>query len=140
VKLVPGRGGVSAQRVYKTDDMKNHHGGMVALDGHIYGSNDPGILTCLEMLTGKVAWRERSVGKGAVTYADGHIYLRSENGPVALVEAKPEGYREKGRFDQPRRSGANAWPHPVVARGRLFLRDQDVLLCYDVRDRLQASR
>jgi outer membrane protein assembly factor BamB len=140
LKLIPGRGTVSAQRVYKTNEMKNHHGGMIALDGYLYGSNDPGILTCLELLTGKVAWRDRSVGKGSVTYADGHIYLRSEDGPVALVEATPDGYRERGRFDQPERSGANAWPHPVVAAGRLFLRDQDVLLCYDVRDRRQARR
>ena len=135
VKLNARRGAVTAQRVYKTENMKNHHGGMVELDGYLYGSNDPGILTCLELLTGKVMWRDRSVGKGSVTYADGHIYLRSESGPVALVEATPEAYREKGRFDQPQRSGANAWPHPVVAAGRLFLRDQDVLLCYDVTAR-----
>ncbi|HUG94127.1 MAG TPA: PQQ-binding-like beta-propeller repeat protein, partial [Planctomycetaceae bacterium] len=139
LKLTAGRGGVSAERVYKTNEMKNHHGGMVVVDGYLYGSNEA-ILTCLELLTGNVKWRERSVGKGSVTSADGMIYLRSESGPVALVEATPDGYRENGRFDQPQRSGASAWPHPVVAAGRLFLRDQDLLLCYDVTDSRRAAR
>jgi hypothetical protein len=73
------------------------------------------------------------VGKGAVVLADGHFYLRSEKGPVALLEATTEGYREVGRFDQPGRSEQRAWPHPVVANGKLYLRDQDILLCYDVK-------
>ncbi|MBW3541319.1 MAG: PQQ-like beta-propeller repeat protein [Planctomycetes bacterium] len=133
VKLTSSRGNTTAARVYATKEMKNHHGGMVIIDGFLYGSNDPGVLTCIELLSGDVKWRDRSVGKGSVTFADGDIYLRSESGPVALVEASPRGYREKGRFNQPQRSGANAWPHPVVAEGRLFLRDQDVLLCYDVK-------
>jgi hypothetical protein len=61
------------------------------------------------------------------------LYARSENGPVSLVEANPERFRVRGRFDQPSRSGKKAWPHPVIANGLLFLRDQDVLLCYGVR-------
>ena len=124
-----------ARQVYHTRDMKNHHGGMIVLDGHLYGSNDPGILTCLDLKTGRVVWQDRSVGKGSIAYADGHIYLRSEKGPVALVEATPAGYREKSRFDQPRRSSYPSWPHPVVADGKLFLRDMDILLCYDVKGR-----
>jgi hypothetical protein len=70
-----------------------------------------------------------------VAYADGHLYVRGENGPVALVEATPSGYKEKGRFDQPDRNLARekAWPHPVIAGGRLYLRDENVLLCYDVK-------
>jgi outer membrane protein assembly factor BamB len=133
VELSPSGDGVTARRVYKTNDMKNHHGGMVHLDGYIYGSNDPGLLVCMEAKTGKVVWQDRSVGKGSLTYADGHLYLRSENGPMALVEATPQGYREKGRFDQPQRSNHSSWAHPVVAQGKLFLRDMDVLLAYDVR-------
>ena len=73
------------------------------------------------------------MGKGSVSAADGHLYVRGENGPIALVEATPDGYKEKGRFDQPDRSRERAWPHPVIAGGRLYLRDQDVLLCYDVK-------
>ena len=63
------------------------------------------------------------------------LYLREEGGKgtMALIEATPDGYQEKGRFDQPDRSDKNSWPHPVVIGGRLYLRDQDVLLCYDVQ-------
>ena len=73
-----------------------------------------------------------SVGKGATLYADDRFYLRSEHGPVALIKASPDGYEEVSRFDQPNRSDHKAWPHPVVANGKLYLRDQDLLLCYDV--------
>ena len=133
VKLSTAGSTTKADRVYHSDDMKNHHGGMVELDGNLYGSNDPGILTCLDFKTGNVKWRDRSVGKGSLTYADGHLYVRSEGGPVALIEAKPDGYSEKGRFDQPQRSNKPAWAHPVVADGKLFLRDLDILLVYDVK-------
>lgn len=77
------------------------------------------------------------MGKGSLTCADGHLYLRSEDaeGTIALVEATPERYTEKGRFDQPDRSKDNSWPHPVVAGGKMYIRDQDVLLCYDVTGR-----
>lgn len=124
----------NAELVYKTSNMMNHHGDMAIVDGLLFGSHDPGVLTCLELETGAVKWKNRSVGKGAVTYADGRIYLRSEQGPVALVEATGDGYHELGQFDQPRRSSSSAWAHPVVAAGRLFLRDADVLLCYDLRE------
>jgi len=80
-------------------------------------------------------WNDKGVGKGAIGYADGHFYCRSEGkqGTVALIEATPDGYKEKGRFEQPDRSTKNSWPHPVIANGKLYLRDQDTLLCYDVR-------
>jgi outer membrane protein assembly factor BamB len=92
-------------------------------------------LTCLALKTGQVAWRNRSVGKGAVTYADGHIYLRSEGGKVALVQATHSAYRQTGVFAQPQRSRRPAWAHPVVADGKLFLRDQDILLAFDIKGR-----
>jgi outer membrane protein assembly factor BamB len=119
--------------------MKNHHGDMVIVDGYLYGSNDPGILTCLELETGDVKWQTRDVGKGAVTYAEGRIYVRVENGKMFLVAANPERFQKLGEFDQESRSTANAWPHPVVAAGSLFLRDQDVLLCYDLRAQDDAA-
>jgi outer membrane protein assembly factor BamB len=124
---------VRAQEIYFTRDMKNHHGGVVLVNGHIYGYNDS-ILTCLEFNSGKVVWRDRSVGKGAVTYADGHLYILSENNVVGLVEATSAGYREKGRFniaDQ----GWPSWAHPVVSGGRLYIRNQGTLASYDVRAR-----
>ena len=76
---------------------------------------------------------------GSLCCADGRLYLHSENGQVALVEATPAAYREKGRFtppDQPERGRSRAWGYPVVANGRLYIRDLDTLWCYDV----QASR
>ncbi len=122
----------TAQEIYFTREMQNHHGGMVLVGDYLYGFDNSN-LTCLEFKTGKRMWSDRSVGKGSVTYADGKLYCRSERGPVALVEATPTGYTEKGRFEQPERSRAASWPYPVVANGRLYLRDQDVLLCYDVK-------
>lgn len=134
VRLDKSGESIRSQFVYHTDNMRSHHGDMVIDNGLIFGSDDPGVLTCLDLKTGEVKWKNRSVGKGAVTYADGHIYLRSEQGPVALVKAAGESYVESGRFDQPHRSNMSAWSHPVVAAGRLFLRDQDALLCYQLKD------
>jgi outer membrane protein assembly factor BamB len=128
---------IASQQVYASRDMVNHHGGVILLGQHLYGHSDNGNWTCMELRTGRVAWKHQGVGKGAMAYADGHLYCRAEsgNGTVALVAATPQGYQEKGRFDQPDRSGKNSWAHPVIAGGRLYLRDQDVLLCYDVRQK-----
>jgi outer membrane protein assembly factor BamB len=129
--LTARNGEVTAKERYFTLDMKNHHGGVVLSDGHLYGFNDA-ILSCLEFGTGKVAWRDRSVGKGSVTFADGHLYLQSENNVVGLAEATPTGYREKGRFTIPDK-GLPSWAHPVIADGRLYVRNQDTLLVYDIK-------
>jgi len=133
VAITNGAGKFDAAQVYFTKHMKSHHGGYIVLDGHLYGSDDPGILTCLDLATGEVKWADRSCGKGALVYADGMLYCRSEQGLVSLVEATPAGFHLHGRFEQPERSTAPSWPHPVVADGRLYLRDQDQLLVYDVR-------
>jgi outer membrane protein assembly factor BamB len=124
---------VKAEEAYFTKHMKNQHGGMVLVDGYLYGANDPHFLTCLEFATGKLMWENERPGKGSIAYADGLLFYRNENGTMVLAEASPRGYVVRGRFHQPDRSGKNAWPHPVVANGRLYLRDQDVLLCYDVK-------
>lgn len=128
---------VTAKEVYFTKDLKNHHGGMIVFDGLLFGANDPGLLTCLDFNTGKVAWKERSTGKCAILYADRHLYARSEDGQVSLIKVNPEKFELVGRFDQPDRSDQPAWPHPVIAGGRLFLRDQNKLLCYDLRNSQQ---
>jgi len=120
--------------VYKTNKMKNHHGGMVFVDGFIYGANEQ-IMTCLNPQTGAASWEDRldGNGKGAITYADGNLYFRSEQGPMYLIEATPKQANIISKFDQPERSGKRAWARPVVADGKLFLRDQDILLCYDIK-------
>jgi len=126
------------QQLYASKALQNHHGGVVLVGKHIYGHSDSKGWTCLDLATGETAWQEKGkLGKGSLTYADGHLYLRQEDGPgtIALIAATPEGYREKGRFDQPHRSAKNSWPHPVVAGGRLYIRDQEVLLCFDVTKR-----
>ena len=92
----------------------------------------------VEFSTGKILWKAEGIGSGSVLYADGRLYVHGENGDVALVEATAEGYREKGRFtppNQPRHSNAmeKAWAYPVVAYGRLYVRDHQMLWCYDVK-------
>jgi outer membrane protein assembly factor BamB len=131
--LTAQNGEVKAQEIYFTRDMQNHHGGVVLVNGYLYGFNNS-ILTCLEFSTGKLMWRDRSVGKGSLTYADGRLYIEGEDNMVGLAEATPAGYREKGRFriaDQ----GLPSWAHPVVAGGRLYIRNQRTLSEYDVRAR-----
>jgi outer membrane protein assembly factor BamB len=129
--LTAANGEVAANEVYHTPNMRNHHGGMVVVDGYLYGFSDL-ILTCLEFATGTVVWRDRSVGKGSVTYADGHLYIQSENNMVGLAEASSTGYREKGRFSIPEK-GQMSWAHPVISDGRLYVRNQDTLLVYDIK-------
>jgi outer membrane protein assembly factor BamB len=126
----------TADEVYFTKHMKNHHGGMVLIDGYIYGS-DEGLLTCLDFKTGEVKWAARAPGKGSIGAADGRLYYRNEDegGPVVLVEVNPEKYVEVGRLTPPAKSGDPSWPHPVVANGKLYLRDQGYLFCYDVKAR-----
>lgn len=138
VRIVREGSKLEAKEEYFVKAMQNHHGGMILVGDHIYGTGSSTLL-CVDFKSGKVAWNERSVGKGSVAYADGHLYVRSEGGPVALVEATPTGYKEKGRFNQPDRSDKRAWPHPVIAGGRLLIRDWDTLLCYDVKDKSAAK-
>jgi len=125
---------ITPRLVYRSRAMQNEYGGFFLHDGYIYGCSK-GILTCMNFLTGEVAWKNRSVGIGSLVYADGCFIMRGAGGTVALVEATPEQYREKGRFDQPGRSDRPARTYPVVTGGRLYLRDEGILLCYDVRER-----
>ena len=131
--LTAQNGEVKAQEIYFTREMQNHHGGVLLVNGYLYGFNNS-ILTCLEFSTGKMMWRNRSVGKGSLTYADGHLYIESEDNVVGLAEASPTGYREKGRFRIPDQ-GLPSWAHPVVAGGRLYIRNQRTLAEYDIRAR-----
>jgi outer membrane protein assembly factor BamB len=132
-RLTADKDGVTVTPVYFSKAMNNGLGGVVLVGDYLYGTNTQQLL-CLDFKTGDVKWRDRSVGPGSVCYADGHLYVRGQGGEAALVEATPTGYKEKGRFAQPERSSKPAWPYPVVANGRLYLRDQGVLFCYDVKD------
>ena len=123
--------GFTAKEVYSTKNMKSYHSGVLLVNGELYGCSKD-LLTCMDYKTGNVRWSDKGAGNCSVLYADGCLYCRDEGGPISLVEATPSGFHLKGRFEQPNRSGRNAWPHLVIAHGRLYVRDQDLLLCYDV--------
>jgi outer membrane protein assembly factor BamB len=124
--------------IYTNKVMKNHHGGVVLIGDHIYGNADPGWI-CQNLKTGEEVWSHRDFGKGAISSADGMLYCLEENsGTVALIEASPAGWSEKGRMklepqSKIRSSRGKIWTHPVISNGRLYLRDQDLIFCYDVK-------
>ncbi|MDA1305794.1 MAG: PQQ-like beta-propeller repeat protein [Acidobacteria bacterium] len=121
---------VTASEVYFTREMRNHHASSILIGDHLYGFSSA-ILTAMRFDTGAVAWRDRGVGKGSMTFADGRLYLFGENGAVGLVEANPAKYVEHGRFTL-KTGNLPTWTHPVVSGGKLFLRDQDTLFAYTV--------
>ena len=131
LELTADRGDLEAREVYFNRDMRNHYSSSVLVGDYLYGYSSR-ILTCMNFKTGEVAWRDRSVGKGQLIHADGRLYLLSEDGVVGLVEATPEGYREKSRFSIGR-GDYPTWTLPAIANGKLFLRDQDTLYCYNVK-------
>ena len=131
VGLSAQNGEVKAKEIYFTREMKNHHGGVILYNGYLYGFSDS-ILTCLEFATGKQMWRDRSVGKGSIMFADGNLYIQGENNLVGLAEASPNGYKEHGRFPIADK-GLPSWAHPVVSDGRLYVRNQDTLVAYDIK-------
>jgi outer membrane protein assembly factor BamB len=137
VKLNVTAEGVAPEEVYFSKSLPTSIGGAVLLDGHLYGTTGQSTL-CVDFKTGDVKWQERGVGAGAVLYADGRLYVHGENGDVALMDATPEAYKERGKFKptgQPKRgSREQAWTYPVVANGRLYIRDKNVLWCYDVKE------
>jgi outer membrane protein assembly factor BamB len=135
-KISATDGKFGAEEVYANKVMVNHHGGVVKVGNFLYGYSDGKGWTCQDFKTGEAKWQDKEkLGKGSLVYADGRLYLREEDkkGTVALIEPSPDGFKEHGRFDPPNRSGKKSWAHPVVAGGRLYLRDMDVLLCYNVK-------
>ena len=141
LKLSPADDGVKMEEVYFIDgrNFQNHHGCFVNVDGYIYGGHgqNQGRPTCIDMKTGKIMWQEKQPGKGSagVLYADGCVYFRYEDNLLALIEANPEKFVIKSTFTPPKRPGAigQAWAHPVILDGRLYLRYADVLMVYDIK-------
>jgi outer membrane protein assembly factor BamB len=146
LELTANGGHFQAQQLY--DDaaqavMDNKHGGVVRVGDYVYGWSDKGNQwVCQELKTGKKVWGSKALGRGSITCADGCLYCYSEDkGTLVLVPASPDGWKETGRFTIPRHTqrrefNNNIWTHPVVANGRLYLRDQELIFCYDV----QATR
>jgi outer membrane protein assembly factor BamB len=135
VRIEPGN---KVTTVYENKVMKNHHGGAILVGDHVYGYGDPGWV-CQDFKTGESVWNSRNLGKGAVGYADGMLYCVEESsGTVVLAEASPKGWKEHGRFKldpqtKIRSSRGRIWTHPVIANGKLYLRDQDLIYCYDIK-------
>ena len=141
MKIVRAGGGLKAEEVYflKASDMQNHHGGMVLFGDHVYcgTGHNKGFPLCINLLTGEQAWnggRGPGGGSAAVLLADGLLYFRFEDGTMALIEATPEEYRLKGEFKVATAAAKNRnWQHPVIVDGLLYIRDQNTLMCYDIR-------
>ena len=145
--LVDIRPGNEVEVRYQNKVMKNHHGGVIRVGNHVYGYSDGPGWACQDLETGKMVWNEkRALGKGAIACADGMFYCLDENtGTCVLIRATPDGWEEHGRVTidpqtQQRRPQGRIWTHPVIANGRLYLRDQEIVCCYDVSARSQTSR
>jgi outer membrane protein assembly factor BamB len=138
LRQVPGPGGtVTVEQVYPLNtELANKHGGVVLLGDHLYGdSDDKGIPFCAELETGKIVWKERGSGRNSACVAagDGHVYVKFSDGTVALVKADPAAYQEVSTFKVPGSGDRPSWAHPVIVDGRLYLREGDAILCYDIR-------
>jgi outer membrane protein assembly factor BamB len=139
LKLVKKDDGIEAEEKYyrPANELQNHHGGMVLVGDYLYfgeGHNN-GFPVCVDMLSGENKWggkiRGAGTGSAAITFVDGHLIFRYQNGEVALVEATPTEYKLKGSF-KPEVQISNSWAHPVVCAGKLYLREQNTLMCYNL--------
>ncbi len=136
VKIVEG---AEPETLYENKVMKNHHGGAILVGDYVYGHSDGGGWVCQNFKTGVEVWSEKKLGKGAIACADGMLYCLDESkGTVALIEASPDGWKEHGRFTlspqtQIRNPQGRIWTHPVISNGKLYLRDQDLIYCFDVK-------
>lgn len=133
-KVVGKDGRFEVEQIFENERLQSHHGGLVQVGGHYYflTQNE---LVCVDPKTGDILWKDKSVGKGSILAVDGKLILRSEkgDGTIALVEINPKEYKEISRFSQPDRSDKNSWTYPLVRDGRLYIRDQGLLLCYEVK-------
>lgn len=132
-------GGKEPEIVYENNVVVNHHGGVILVDGKLYGNSDKGGWKCQDFLTGEEVWKSDAMGKGGICYAAGHfVCVEEQTGNVALIEASTSGWKEQGRFKldpqtTQRKPQGKIWVHPVIVNGKLYLRDQELIYCYDVK-------
>ncbi len=141
IRLSAENGTIQVKEIYLKSNLPAAIGGAVVVGDYLYGTNAQGLL-CANFMTGDIKWQNRGIGVGSICFADGHLYLHGENGKVALVEAVPNEYRQTGVFsppDEPNRGKSRAWAYPVVADGRLYIRDMGSLWCYDVRGQVASK-
>jgi hypothetical protein len=128
---------VDVEEVYPINtDLANKHGGIVLVGDYLYGdSDDKGIPWCADLMTGERKWQERGSGRNSASFtaADGMLYIHFADGTMVLAKASPEGYEETGKFTAPGSGDRPGWSHPVVLDGKLYVREQDEITCYDVR-------
>ncbi len=143
LKLSPADQGTKMDKVYANKNMQNHHGGVVLLGDCIYGCSGNGNArtkwVCQKFKDGTVVYEdEKILDAGSLTSINGQLILYGQkDGTVVLAEPMAKAFKENGRFTIPRqtktpRKQGKIWTHPVVANGHLYLRDQDLLFCYDV--------
>jgi outer membrane protein assembly factor BamB len=139
LQLAAVDGGIDVKELYFTRDFQSCYGGIVSLGDVVYGGNGGAFAAAapagFDRKSGKVLWQEKGPGQGAVATiaADGRLYFRFADGLMVLAEASTDGFKALGQFRPPHRSKLPVWSVPVIAHGRLFLRDQQTLLCYDLR-------
>jgi len=143
VRLKPQGSGITAEQVYFERGLPNGFGGALLVGDYLYGTQARGGLVAVEFTTGKVKWQSESFGMSSGAYAEGNLYIHDETGALVLVEATPEGYRERGRFMPPNppkkketgQMAEKAFAYPVIANGRLYIRDLDSLWVYDIKEK-----
>lgn len=131
LRLKPGgpAGPMGVEEVYRTANMQNHFSTSVLYRDHLYGfSNDR--LRCVEWATGEVKWDQRGLGRGSLLLADGHLFALGDKGDLVLAEATPAAYVEKGRCKA--LPQGPCWTGPVLANGRLYIRNETEIVALDV--------
>lgn len=144
LQLVPeGKDKVTVKelKTYRSDLM-NHHGGMVLVGDYVYfgHAQNSGMPVCVEFKSGEIKWGPEKYpagaqGSAAVLFADNRLYFRYQNGMMVLIEPSPQELKVVSSFKLPEpdvRGAPQSWPHPVIANGKLYVRDQNVLYCYNV--------
>lgn len=134
-RIRANNGAYEAQEVYFARKLPIALGGAVMVGDYLYGTTNAALL-CVDFKTGAIKWEDRSIGAASILYAEGHLYVHGENGQMALVEATPDAYRERGRFappNPPERGRSRAWAYPVVANGRLYIRELGMIWCYNIK-------
>jgi len=128
--------GSSASVKWVNRDLDPHHGGIVLMDNQIYSSsyisNSMGDWVCVDWETGKTLWTQRWHNKGSIISSDGMLYIMEEkSGNVALVRPNPEKLDIVSQFTVTQGSGPY-WAHPVISRGRLYIRHGENLMVYSI--------
>ncbi len=129
------------KNIYENKVMKNHHGGVIKVKNYLYGYSDGVGWVCQDFKTGELMWNEKkALGKGAIAYADDRLYCQGEgDGKIIMIEASPKGWTPCGEFvlspqTQKRNPKGRIWTHPVICNGKLYLRDQEYILCYNLKE------